>query len=399
MNKRLNLSSEKSTIITKIPLLVRALTDSNISIGIRSVDSNWYYERLSPVNVQGFNPFHLKIYINKISSISEWISSGCSDKAFNNEGDFLIREALFLVHDYLHCWATLFIQNAFPDLHFGSSKITPKNFEDMVFCHIVTEACATVGLDYWFLSPIEKLDHFFGINTLLRQLTVAYSDSDKNEFQKFNKRFDAQTPDMFGLVANFYCDGEFPGFSADDLKRSPKLYAWMKHELEYGSKQRQYTREWFLHLSDGAVKVKPSELKATIKVNKPWQRALIHEMGQKLWQLVKENRSVQFTKNRQTSVWKANPDCLDFRFVNLNTFKNKKILDIVNEPFFDRNFQYFFSQYVSNFIFDTFSNELHALLDHVKRERDMRSLFTLFKISAAKAIKSHREPVDLFFIN
>lgn len=381
----------------RIPLIAQALGDPHFKLQARGTDAGWRYCSLSPMRGSGFNPFLSTYFFPVKSCISEWFRKPAASIRDLNESDLLMKEILFFGHDYLHSWAYREIHALVPELGFGSAPITSKNFEDYVFCYILTEACATVGLDYWYLSTVH-LNEVCDVGTQAKTLTVSYRQENDREYRKFNPKLDVQNPDFFEVIARFYCNGIFPGFTLEDLQRSPMTLSWIKHELEYGEKQREYARAWFSFLAKDPVST--GILHRPVDVSTPWREKLIKTLGKLLWRKIKENvvhHPAQIDSSRVFSRWTTKD--LNFRFLNLNCFEpmevSKKILAGKN---IGRNFKYFFYQYVSSFDYDSFDPELIKLFPMLLKQRDFEQIQRLFrKQKRLKRIED--EPMDLFFIN
>lgn len=385
----------------RVPLLRQAFSDPSVKIAFRAMDSDWHYRKVVPMASSGFNPYHLAVYVNRHSSLGDWIATGCRNDRKFNEGDLLTREALFLIHDYLHCWAVLAVQEEMPKLGFGTGKITRKNLEDHAFCHLLTEAVATVGLDYWFLAA-NDLDSLCEIGTTFSDLTVRYQEKDLPEFRRFDPDFSAQSPEMFEKLAVFYCTGEFPGFSLGDIRRSAKLFRWLEHEISYGQTQRRYTRAWLKHLGGLVDDESEKELGRPLAIDRPWQKKLIRKVGESLWRKVKEGEMRKFRKApRSRKPWQA-PEKTDpdYRFTNLNRLALPKGLPKANGPRHALNFHHFFCQFVGAHRFDAFPSDLLPVLQMIREKKDARSLVSLFKDLRVRRVAGNRkrEPVDLFFL-
>jgi hypothetical protein len=118
----------------------------------------------------------------------------------------------------------------------------------MAFCHLLTEAAAVIGLDYWYLSQFD-LNSAVPIGTSFRHVSVSYDVKHLEEYRRFCPDLRVEHPGFVRFLGTFYCTGVFEGFSPQDLKDSPLLYKWLCHELVYGRRQREYTRLWLQHLS------------------------------------------------------------------------------------------------------------------------------------------------------
>lgn len=383
-----------------VPLVKQAFSDPHVRIVFRATDKNWLYEKRVDQSVTGFNPFASSLYVSEHSATADWIRGGCVDDRKYNEADHLVSEVLFIVHDYLHAWTYNVIQAEFPELQLGHGAITRDSLDRFAFCHIVTEAVATVGLDYWYLSMFD-LDSLAGIGTCLRSLASDYREEHLNEFRKFDPSLEVQTPKFFDRIANFYCTGEFDGFSTQDLRESAKLNTWIQHELTYGETQRFHIRNWLAYLSNGAVSVPGSELSKPIVVDQKWQRALIRKVGALLWRKVKDDEMLAAPSPVAPSKrWRRKlTDAPDFRFTNLNTFDSIDENTLPAGHGYERNFGYFANQWLSAHRFDTFPKDDFSLLRYVLEKRDLKSLLHLFRKSDVARVRktAHVEPSDLFF--
>src|SRR5688572_16545693 len=104
---------------------------------------------------------------------------------------------------------------------------------------LLSEAAATVGVDYWWLCAVE-LGELLPIGTRVRGgLTTSYHERDRSEYRRFYPELEVQSLAFFGDLCAFHCNGEFVGFDGDDLARSPLLLAWLTQELRYGERQRE----------------------------------------------------------------------------------------------------------------------------------------------------------------
>ena len=388
--------------LMNVPLVRQALSDPSIPIVTRAIDKDWTYTKVTSFTVTGFNPYQRALYVPRKSSISSWLKAGKKNDRLFNESDTLATEVLFLVHDYLHAWSCMAIQNEMPELELGYGAITPESIETFAFCHILTEAVATVGLDYWYLSTLD-VDQLCKIGTSLRTLTCSYHENDLGEYRQFKANFRVQDQSFFQLLSKFYCTGEFDGFSGEDLQRSPKLLSWLQHELTYGESQRLYIRQWLCHLSNGRVTMPYSELAKPLSIRKPWQKKLIKMLGELLWKKVKLNEPLHFRPKFPVSrAWRhAQKGTPDFRFTNLNTIDAIDETILRDSARIETNYPYFFAQWISAHDFSRFPKEELALLKYVAEKRDVTSLMYLFRKNDVPRIPKTKagEPVDIFLPN
>lgn len=303
--------------LAELPVLDQLLADPYVRIVPRPVESRWKYEQLEHGSSVGFNPFRNEIYVGAESMFQRWRSSPDGDLRRLNEGDLLVREAMFVAHDYLHCWAAATIRQLRPELGFGTEPVDATNAEAMAFALLLTEAAAVVGLDYWCLSTFE-LEDALGIGTELRNLAVTYRETDLPEYRRFNPEIEVQAPSFFGELAAFYCSGELQGFELSDIRRSPRLLAWLRHELSYGELQRRYVRRWLQHLAGRTLYPTEADVAAAVPIEEDWQIELVDALGERLWAKVKQGDRQSLPGADLDALWRAgNGGALDFRFTNI----------------------------------------------------------------------------------
>lgn len=302
--------------LAELPVLEQLLADPHVRLVPRPIESRWKYEKLEHGSSVGFNPFRSEIYVGERSVFQRWRDSPDADLRLLNEGDLLVHEALFVAHDYLHCWAAATIRQLRPELGFGTTPIDASNVEAMAFALLLTEAAAVVGIDYWWLSTFE-LDASLRVGTALRNLAVGYREADLPEYQQFNPAFEVQDPGFFAVLAAFYCTGELYGFDLSGIRRSPRLLSWLRHELSYGELQRRYTRRWLQHLS-GRNLYTESEVAAAVPLSEDWQRALVEQLGARLWAKIKQGDPQSVAGADLDALWRSPGEGpLDFRFTNI----------------------------------------------------------------------------------
>ncbi|NNL84683.1 MAG: hypothetical protein HKP27_03475 [Myxococcales bacterium] len=307
--------------LMQLSLVRQMLSDPNVHLTPRMIDRHWTYNGDLPASLSGFNPFVNAIFYGGCSVFASWLKDPAASARPLNDQDFLVHEVLFAVHDYLHVWSAQLIRALAPELGFGTRRIDAENLEDFVFLHLATEAVATVGLDYWYLSTFE-LDQVVPIGTTRRHLAVEYREQDIEEFRRGFPGLRVQEPRFFLDLADFYCTGRFHGFDVGDLKRSPKTFRWLHHELSYGATQREYTRRWLRYLATGSSQTISGD-KDPVECDAPWQRALLKTLSQELWEKVKHDSGARPPALPTESTWRSpRRDEADFRFVNLNAASN-----------------------------------------------------------------------------
>src|SRR5919106_1328808 len=316
------------------------------------------------------SPLRSAVFIGTHSRLDRWLPHRHRSARPFNEGDALMPEALFCAHDYLHSWTYHWIDCLQPDLGFGCSPITTANFEDMVFCHILSEAVATVGLDYWYLSTID-LNEVVPVGTVQKGLTVSYREEWSEEYRRFNPGLTVQHPAFLGQLTRFYCDGVFVGFDAADLQQSPALHNWILHELTYGRLQRRYCRQWFAYLAADDLRLSDKRLDAPIACDEAWKQRLVGEIGERLWAKVKKGEmcaaGLRLDPERS---WKAPVKrAPDFRFINLNRCEAVSPAAVKSMP--KEAFEFLLRQYIARFDYEAFPAEALGVFNLMREEQDL----------------------------
>ena len=385
--------------LLRLPLLRRALADPSIRYVRRGVDARWNYQNHVRVSLAGFNPASGCVFYRANSFVDRWLDNPGSDTREYNPEDKLLPEATFLAHDYLHILGYQWISGLAPELGFGVSPVTSDNYETFVFCHLLTEAVATVGLDYWFLARLD-LNRELGIGTDFESLTISYDVAHEPEYQRFCPGFTVQRPEFFEDLASFYCTGVFAGFDRDDMSRSPLLIKWLRHELEYGEQQRKYTREWMTFLSDESVPQPRKGLQAPVRLNQGWQRHLIREIGARLWAVVQLDEDPEDRQPLDPQrVWHSSvrkPH--DFRFLNFNRVCRERRWDPTSfAPEDSESFLHWYRQFLCRYSLDLVPVEVRDLRDELFAKQRADICTYLFREIEPLPL-SPLEPRDLFML-
>jgi hypothetical protein len=295
------------------------LSDRRIDLVPRRLDARWHYAGVLP-RLGGFNPAQQAVYYPAHSLMARWLRDPLASARKTNLNDHLVHEVLFAVHDYLHAWAYLAMDTVAPPRRFRQRRITRESLEDLVFCHLLSEAAATVGLDYWFLCTI-SLNQICDVGSRMDLgLTTSYHERFAAEYRRFCPSLRVQDPAFLGYWAEFYASGVLPGFDTRALRQSPLVLEWLGHELRYARKQRRYARQWFAHLSREPIELGEAQLDAPARIDRAWKRRLIADIGALLWDKVKQGKEPDLPMTEPTP-WASRSDGrADFRFVNLNAF-------------------------------------------------------------------------------
>ena len=265
-----------SRIEMEHPLFHRVTTDSRTHIFFRPYDARWAYSGLVNEFQAGFNPLNGKIYTHQNSLLARWIRKGAVPE-MEIARKILLKETLFLVHDYLH-------QLAFREIAAFPGAATIPNYtreRNLVFFLLISEAVATVVLDYWILSKL-NLSPLYGLSDPYFQLTIQLNESQVREIKSIAPDFSIDRESLFSEICRFYLEGEMQGFDIQDLENCPALQEYLVHELRYVAKQRRYARRWAASLT--GTLASPFD-DSPVLAQEPWQNDLIGHIGKRVWSL------------------------------------------------------------------------------------------------------------------
>ncbi|MEO0336673.1 MAG: hypothetical protein AAF202_09770 [Pseudomonadota bacterium] len=334
--------------------------------------------------------------------MKDWIKKKSSSARKLNYDDRLVYEAMFLVHDYLHLWSYKMIQAHFPKIGFGIRPITKKNIEDFVFCHLVTEAAAVVGLDYWVLCQ-RGINEYCPLGSKSGPLTVSYAEKNIDEFRRFNPSFKVMKKDFFSKIAKFYCTGQFYGFDVHDVKRSPLLSEWLEHEIYYGDTQRVYTRAFLSLMASEDIPYDKKGLGKRVSTQGSWKSQLLEVIGDLLWEKVLEDQLHPCSRVRVKNGWSAaRPRYNHWPYVNLNTctedefyegLDNMEAGDLSKED----PGRHFVTQFVSRHKYSSFSEDEVELILRGFENKNYESI--VYVCQGKKRLSLHRdEPRSLLML-
>lgn len=376
-------------------LVRRAFTDRRLAPRPRGIDCAWRYNGVVADPVVGFNPFGGSFYYGVKSTLAEWLKApGASARPLNTR-DRLVYEVFFGVHDYLHVWTYGLIRELAPDLEMGFGRIHPRNFEALVFAHLLTEAVAVVGLDFWYLSTINAND-VSPIGMDRQTFATSYHERDIAEYRRAYPDFEVQTPRFYQEIVTAYCTGNFKGFDANDLMRSPMLARWATHVVDYAQYMRSYIRNWLSYLA-GSASYSGDSFRP-LSISSRWHRSLVRDVGDALWDLVKHDKSDVVSGVDPRRTWRSPRELApDARYVNVNRLDHRELARIAESAQSEVGFRWLFDQYISAFDFDAFDKEKLVLLPLIKRSRSFKALQAVTKGERRLPV-SPNEPRDLFML-
>ncbi|AGH96805.1 hypothetical protein [Pseudobdellovibrio exovorus] len=389
----------------RIPLIRKALTDPLIQLSPRAIDHRWQSEASLPA-ATGFNPYSMKIYLPFNSVVFDWLKNPAQSARPFNEDDALIKKLLLVVHDYIHCWSILAVRQLRPDLNFGCAEITSENFEDMVFCHLLTEAAAVAGADYWYWSQ-NKINDLCPIGTRTNSFAVSYQSSELGEFRKFNPDFNPFHKDFLSYLTSNYCRGDFAGFDLLKIKESPMVSHTIFHEVSYSHSQRLYSRRIIssfskmpdnFHLSEMA-----ESLKAPVSFREDWKKDLTLRLANLLWNYILDlEPQLDFQLDSHTDPlqeetrWQSHKN--HYMYTNVNSLTEEQLQAELSHMEWNEDKYWFWTQYISTFEFSQFTK---LELDKIRLGLLIKSQERLLEVVDGKtrlALNTY-EPQTLFIPN
>jgi hypothetical protein len=384
--------------LLRVPLVRHMLEDRGVELVARAVDARWEYEGIVPARLGGFNPLEGAVYYPARSFLARWLRDPTGSARRHNENDFLVREVLFAVHDYLHVWAYRALDSLVPARVLAERPLARSDIEDMVFIHLVSEAAATVGLDYWFLCTV-SLNAICDIGTRMDfGLTTDYHERFAGEYRRYAPLLRVQSPEFFVLLTDFYCSGVFQGFDVRALRESPLVLRWLEHELRYSRLQRRYARQWFSYLSPDGLAVAEGELDAPLALDQDWKQRAIAGLATLLWDKVKNDTKHAFSPRPKRHPWRSPLDKpVDFRFVNLNWFASPEAArraSTSRDPASERHRLF---QTIGHVDFAACSAALRSVILPLARDSAFEALAELLR-DKRRIGRRKGEPRDLFLL-
>lgn len=377
-----------------------ALRDPYFSCTCRPIDCNWNYEGFTDV-MSGYNPVLHTHFYPATAALRRWLKDPINlGRELNNE-DRLVKEVLMMTHDYIHSWAYRAIENIDPGLGINEKPITRQNLDEFAYIHLLTEAAAVVGLDYWYLC-VKDVSQRCNLGSLIGPRTVEYQEQLVSEYRRFNPALVVQTPSFFFEIVKLFCRDTIEGFSVYDVRRSPALYCWLKRELQASLSQRVITRLWLSRL--GGFHLADTDLRRPLPAPSRKQKQLAEELGKLLWKKIKLGASFFLPPKNPAHPWKYRSQSVDFRFTNLRRTA-PQTYDWTSLPHPKENFSFYVKQYISQYRYPANQTpeareELQLELETIQRTFDQRRLRKITSgFVQVLPRQSDPAPLEMIFLN
>lgn len=361
--------------LLRIPLVRRTFSHPTIRPRARAFDRTWFYQELVNTGRVGFVPFRQDVFYAAISRTASWRRNPEQSARPLNEDDLLVHEVFFCVHDFLHAWSLATLREVAPHLRIGPG-LSDAEREELAYAHLVTEAVASVGLDYWYLSVVDPND-VCPIGTKKFPLTNSYEERHLAEYRRARPRLAVQKPAFLAELVTFYCDGAFRGFDREHLARSPRLASWLKHEVVYGERQRTYIRQWLAFVTGATAWAEAPG--RPVMARPRWGRELVALLSERLWRLVKED--VDAAPQTPSDVPFEAPAELAFdpRFVNVRALPPEDLLRTASAMSDPKQLAILCDQYVCTYERARFETELLYAFVHACEAKNPFALHGLLR--------------------
>jgi hypothetical protein len=378
-----------------------ALEDPYFLVICRPIDCRWNYGGFTDV-MGGYNPLVHTHFYPKTSVLKRWLRDPVHSGRELNAGDRLVKEALHMAHDYLHSWAYRVIEHLAPGSRVGTVPVTAENLDHFTFIHLLTEAAAVVGLDYWYLC-VKTVSRRCDLGSLVGPRTVEYQEQHLSEYRRFNADLVVQSPDFFFRIVNLFCTDEFDGFDLRDLQKSPMLSRWLTREVQAAYSQRFVTRLWLTRI--GGLRVSDRNMRRPLQSLRRDQCDLANELGNLLWRKIKHNASQCFPPRRSDNAWTYPPsERWDFRISNLQRIDMAESYDWSKSSNPDQNFSLYMQQHLSQFRYPIESPAARIRwgrqLATIRSTFDQSRLLELTsRLTRVGSRQSDPAPLEMIFLN
>jgi hypothetical protein len=350
----MTLSELRVLLRAHYPVIDSMFRDRALQFEERKIDMRWYYERHLDISVCGFNPFVGRIYFGRQSFLSKFLfdSDACVDQS-----DWYLYEVFFAAHDYVHAWCVRELT------HRLDVRVTKKSLRDaahlkrFLYMLLLSEAAATVAVDYWLLCQKSVNDLLSGRGTF-HALTTTYRNADLKPIRRKIPEFDVGSKSFFWMLAEAYCTGSF-GVLAPfvfDAANSPE--SWLSIEKCQTGKQQILAHGWLRFLSGRRGRFVDTQL--TKEEFLSFAEATGH-ICDRLWRCCFGGDPLALAGPAQEETLSPlSEGVMDFRFVNARDVPHLRrhvvgLRDAVQ-------WKYFLAQYISCFDYDHFSSRARGLL-------------------------------------
>ena len=356
----------RELLIANYPIVDSMFHGPGIEFRKRNIDMRWYYNNDIPLCVSGFNPFTGNIFYGRNSFLAELIAE--SD-AYVTGTDWYLYEAFFAAHDYVHTWC---IRELTRHLNTSSrSRVLgdPTCFRDVRYILLVSEAAATIAIDYWLLcqrpiAEVLSLDGSFRTLTTPYRALVNESSGDARFSRKIRSRA------FFYDLARAYCTNDIGYLTLYVDDSDANAPAWFATEETQAAKQQRLVADWLNYLSNDTSG--GSDL--TLTQSEFAKYADLTELiGELLWGSCFGSTPIKGTfEFEPLFLFPRSMDRIDFRFLNVRDIQSLR--DAVGRIDSETQLKFFLAQYISCFDYDDFTPSSVDKLQECKTLGDIETL-------------------------
>jgi len=370
------------------------MRDRGITFVTRRVDARWWRSMglndvlMLPQPPVGFRPFSTEIMLPRHGVTRDWVRAPDTPLRELNDGDVAVGTLLLITHDQLHAWSASLIARLAPAQFARIEDGSLASREALAFLHLVTEACAVVALDYWYLATVD-FNSVVEAGSTFHTLTNSFHESALDEYRRHDPKLDVQQPSFFRTLTRFYCSGVWEGIGKPALRASPLVRKWLEHEIRYGSKQRRYIREYLAYAHQRPLE----DASRAVSCDAPWQKKLLERVESALWARAKEGVEDE-TGTLPVPKWKRPPvEAFDSRCANLAALSEDEERTVLDRGAEGDALVYLIAQYLSSFDAGRFDRDKLPALRLALHARDLRALRGVLK--GESRLPRAREPHHL----
>lgn len=381
--------------LLELPPVRHALCDPHFSLIPRPIDNGWYHAGFMGM-MAGFNPTQHTHYYPARSALARWLADPADIGDDPVAHEQLVKDTLFLAHDYLHSWAYRTIAAIEPSL-IGYGPVTPDNVDEQAFFLVLSETVAVVGLDYWYLC-VRDIDERCNVALGVGPRTVHYRERLLHEYRRYNSALTVQEPQFFQKILTLYCRGSIDGFREQDLLDSPALASWLIRELLISPRQREVSRAWLSHL--GGFALSSEQLEAKLPTPSARLQAHVDELAERLWDKIKRDREQFHPTAAGGRAWQLVVGAdVDFRFANTGHVEDA---DARARRADDASFAFYVDQRLSRHELPDAETlaRLREPIETIKQTRDHAGLARLLSsLTPVAEPAADPAPLELLFVN
>jgi hypothetical protein len=360
------------TLRQRFRLIDYILSQNDVQFVKRPVDMRWYYNNVVPISVVGFNPLHRTIFYGTNSFLEIILNSplNCTIDSI----EWCLYELFFAAHDYMHIWAVDRLLSFFPNCTKEGLWKDETALSDLAFVLILSEAVATVSIDYWLLSEIDMAKEL-GIETRFKGLTTPFRADHLAAAQRLCNGFNVRDHSFFIWLVQAYCSGVITGFDINSTNL-PEELSWIKTEQKQSVRQLTLIHDWLRYLS---ARNRTAPCFCGLQFDAGLRAEVIRDLSREVWDVCHRGRLPRLSPP-DDGIRVPFPAALpiyDFRFNNIRAFEDlNRCVSMRNVT--GEQFHYLVAQFVSSFEYSETYQVTPDRFDSLLRAENWRAVTHLF---------------------